>query len=202
MSMTISFPLVAHEKSSERHWTVEEFYQAADAGEFTNPGLLELIHGRIQKKMPEGGRHTGLRRRIARRLRTALEPHCFVCEECPLRIAFDGEPIPDIMFTREEDYGDLHPTPADVVLLLEVSDSSLEYDLGGKALLYAQAAVADYWVVLVKDNAVMVHREPSAEGYRSVTRLSGMDTLSPLALPEAAWTINELLGRIEASKES
>ncbi len=180
------------------HWTVEKFYRAAEAGEFGDPGRLELIHGRIQEKMPEGGRHTGLRRRIARRLRAALEPHCFVCEECPLRIAFDGEPIPDILFTREEDYGDRHPTPADVVLLIEVSDLSLEYDLGGKALLYAQAGILDYWVVLVKNGTIVVHREPSPEGYKKTVRLTGEDTLSPLAMPGVVWTIHELLESNEA----
>ncbi len=199
MSITLSPPLVTGEqKNSERHWTVDEFYLAMDAGEFADPGRLELVHGRIHEKMPEGGRHTGLRRRVARRLRAALEPHSFVCEDCPLRIAFDGEPIPDILFTREEDYGDRHPTPADVVLLIEVSDSSLDYDLGGKARLYAQAGILDYWVVVVAEAAVVQHRHPSADGYGSVTRLAGSDTLSPLAMPEAGWTIYELLGRTEA----
>lgn len=198
MSMTLSLLVMGEQKTSDRRWTVDEFYRAAEAGEFADPSRLELIHGRIQEKMPEGGRHTGLRRRMARRLRTALEPHSFVCEECPLRIAFDGEPIPDIMFTRKEDYGDRHPTPADVVLLVEVSDSSLEYDLGGKALLYAQAGILDYWVVLVKEGAIVVHRAPSPDSYGSVTRLSGTDRLSPLAMPDVAWTISELVGRGEA----
>ncbi len=196
MSITFVPPNAAREqKTMEHHWTVDEFYRAAAAGKFDDPGRLELIHGRIQEKMPEGGRHTGLRRRIARRLRATLEPHSFVCEECPLRIAFDGEPIPDIMFTQEEDYGDRHPTPADVVLLLEVSDSSLEYDLGGKAVLYARAGITDYWVVLVSEAVIVVHREPSAEGYGSVTRLSGTDTLSPLAVPDAVWAVDMLLGK-------
>ena len=145
-----------------------------------------------------GERHTGLRRRIARRLRNALEPSSFVCEECPLRIAFDGEPIPDILFTRKEDYGDQHPTPTDVVLLIAVSDSALEYDLGGKALLYAQAGILDYWVVVAAEAAVVRHRQPSPDGYQEVVRLTGTDTLSPLVLPGAAWTISELLGRAEA----
>lgn len=203
MSRTLAPPYPAEKQAeTEHYWTLDEFYRAADAGEFADPGRLELIHGRIQEKMPEGGRHTGLRRRIARRLRAALEPHSFVCEECPLRIAFDGEPIPDILFTREEDYGDRHPTPADVVLLLEVSDSSLEYDLGGKALLYAQAGIDDYWVVAAEAQALVVHREPMPEGYRSVTRLSGSDAVSPIAVPEAAWTIRDLLGRTEASEEN
>ncbi len=198
MSITASPPLASAEpRPEDRFWTVEEFYRAASAGAFSNPGRLEIIHGRITEKMPEGGRHTGLRRRIARRLKTALEPRSFVCEECPLRIAFDGEPIPDVMFTRQEDYGDSHPTPADVVLLIEVADSSVENDLGEKALLYAQADITDYWVVLAEMQAIVVHRQPSPEGYQDVARLTETETLSPLALPSVAWTVSVLLGREE-----
>ena len=149
--------------------------------------------------MPESGRHTGVRRRIARRLKAKLEPESFVCEECPLRIAFDGEPIPDVMFTRQEDYGDLHPTPADVLLLIEVSVSTAENDLGEKALLYAEAGIADYWVVLVNESMIVVHRVPTANGYQDRARLTGEDTLSPLAAPSVAWTVDELLGRAEAA---
>ena len=183
-------------------WTVDRFYRAAQANVFDDPGRLELIHGRIIEKMPESGRHTGMRRRVARRLVTVLEPASFVCEECPLRIAFDGEPIPDVMFTRQEDYGDRHPTPADVVLLVEVSVTTAEYDLGEKALLYAEAGITDYWVVLAEAEAIVRHRQPSSEGYGEVVRLTETDTLSPFAMPGAAWTVSELLGRSEASEEN
>ena len=203
MSRTLAPPYPAENQAeTEHHWTAEEFYRAASTGAFSRPGRLELIHGRITEKMPEGGRHTGLRRRIARRLKAALEPGSFVCEECPLRIAFDGEPIPDVMFTRKEDYGDRHPTPADVVLLIEVADSSVENDLGEKALLYAQASIADHWVILAEARAIVRHRQPSPEGYQDVLRLAGAETLSPLALPEVIWTINELLGRADTPEES
>ena len=200
MSVTLSPPLPAEQRPGEdRHWTVEEFQRAASAGAFSDPGRLEILHGRVVKKMPEGGRHTGMRKRIARRLRAALEPNSFTCEECPLHIAFDGEPIPDVMFTREEDYGDKHPTPEDVALLIEVSDTTAAYDLGEKALLYAQAGVADYWVVLVNEAAIVRHRQPTLEGYQDVTRLTGDDQLSPLAAPEAVWMVGALLGREESN---
>ena len=197
MSVTLSPPRQAEEQTEGRHWTVQEFYLAAATGAFADPGRLEIIHGRIIEKMPEGGRHAGMRRRIARRLRAALEPGSFVCEECPLRIAFDGEPIPDVMFTRKEDYGDQHPTPEDVVLLVEVSDTTTAYDLGGKADLYAQAGVTDYWVVLVSDLAIVQHRQPTPEGYSDVVRRAGQDMISPLAAPYTVWTVTALLGRDE-----
>lgn len=197
MSVTLSPPPAEQRPQEDRHWTVEEFYRAAADGAFSDPGWLEIIHGRVVEKMPEGGRHTVSRRRIARRLRAALEPGCFVCEECPLHIAFDGEPIPDVMFTRDEDYGDQHPTPEDVVLVIEVSDTTVAYDLGEKARLYALAGIRDYWVVLVNEAAIVRHREPTPEGYQEVTRLMGSDVISPLAAPEAFWTVDALLGREE-----
>ena len=68
-------------------------------------------------------------------------------------------------------------------------------DLGEKAMQYAQGEVSDYWVVLVKEDAIVVHREPSQEGYQNVTRLMGTDALSALALPEIVWTVDALLGK-------
>jgi len=81
---------------------------------------------------------------------------------------------------------------------VEVSDTSAAYDLGEKALLYSQAGITDYWVVLVNEAAIVRHRQPTSEGYQQVTRLAGADTLSPLVVPEAVWTVNALLGRAGA----
>ncbi len=111
--------------------------------------------------------------------------------------------VPDIMVARgaRTDYRKNHPIAQDVTLIVEVSDTTVAYDLGGKAVLYARAGIADYWVVLVNENAIVVHRDPTPNGYSTVTRLAGADTLSPLALPEAVWTITTLLGREDALEE-
>lgn len=188
---------VEEPQGRERHWTVDEFYRAAAAGQIDDPDRLELVHGRLNKIM-QGDRHANFCTRLSRQLRRALDPPLFARDEKPVHIAFDGEPIPDLMFTYQEEYEGRHPFPEDLALLVEVSDTSAAYDLGEKALLYAQAGIADYWVVLVNEPLAVVHREPTAAGYQSVTRLEGADTLSPLAAPEAVWTINTLLGRAEA----
>ena len=176
------------------HWTAEEFYRAASAGQFVDPDRLELIHGRLIRKM-QGNRHANLTTRLSRRLRRALDPPLFAREEKPIHIDFDGEPIPDFMLTYQEEYAGRHPEPQDVALLVEVADTSVESDTGEKALLYAQAGVADYWVVLAEASAILVHRQPTLEGYQSVTRLSGDNTLSPLVAPDVAWTVSGLLDR-------
>lgn len=197
MSITASLPLEAIEqKSKEQHWTAEEFYRAAAVGEFEDPDRLELVHGRLQRLM-QGNRHANLRFRVSRRMRRAVDPPLFTRDENPLHVALDLVLIPDIMFTDQEEYEGRHPEPEDAALLVEIADSSADYDLGDKALLYAQAGIADYWVVLAEAQAIVVHRQPSPEGYQDVARLMGSDTLSPLAMPSAAWTIDALLGREE-----
>jgi len=194
MSITLSPPPPAEQRPEDRHWTVEEFYRAAAAGQIDDPDRLELVHGRLNKVM-QGDRHANLCSRLSRQLRRALDPPLFARDEKPIHIAFDGEPIPDVMFTYQEQYEGRHPFPEDVALLVEVSDTSAAYDLGEKALLYSQAGITDYWVVLVNEAAIVRHRQPTSEGYQQVTRLAGADTLSPLVVPEAIWTVNALLER-------
>ena len=197
MSITLSPPPPAEQRPEDRHWTVEEFYRAAAAGQIDDPDRLELVHGRLNKIM-QGDHHANLCSRLSRQLRRALDPPLFARDEKPIHIAFDGEPIPDVMFTYQEQYEGRHPFPEDVALLVEVSDTSAAYDLGEKALLYSQAGITDYWVVLVNEAAIVRHRQPTPEGYQQVTRLTGADTLSPLVVPEAVWTVNALLGRAGA----
>lgn len=148
----------------------------------------------------QGERHANLITRLSRRLRKTLDPPLFAREEKPVHIAFDGEPVPDLMFTYQEEYEGRHPFSEDVALLVEVADTSASSDLGEKALLYAQAGIPDYWVVLVNEPAIICHRMPTPNGYVEVVRLAGADTISPLAAPEIAWTIDTLLGQTKGTE--
>ena len=134
---------------------------------------------------------------VAQMLRDAMQPAYIVREEKSIRFSSDTELVPDIMVARgaRTDYRLRHPAPEEIALVVEVSDTTVAYDLGGKASLYARAGIADYWVVLVSENTVVVHRDPTPSGYSTVTRLAGEETLSPQALPKAIWTIDTLLGR-------
>ena len=183
MSVTLAPRQPVEEQQEDRRWTVDEFYRAAADGEIDDPDRLELVHGRLNRIM-QGDRHANLCSRLSRQLRRALDPPLFARDEKPVHIASDGEPIPDILFTYQEEYEGRYPYPEDVALLVEVSDTSAAYDLGEKALLYAQAGITDYWVELVNEAAIVRHRAPTPEGYQDVTRLTGDDTLSPLAAPE------------------
>ena len=201
MSMTLSPPLAAGEPEIRKHhWTVDEFYQAYDDGLLDNDKRWELLQGRIVEKMIPGPRHSYFADAIAHELRVVLEPPLLVREEKSVRLTLDTELIPDVSVVQgtRDDYRERHPTPIDIVLIVEVADSSVAKDLGEKAQSYSQAGMTEYWVVLVDEEAIVVHRQPTLDGYQSVLRLTETNSLSPLAMPDITWTINELLGRTEA----
>jgi len=126
-------------ESSDYLWTADMFNKAADVGVFGHDTRLELIQGRVFEIMGQGVRHSTLASEIAEMLREAAQKQFAVREEKPFRIAFDGEPIPNILLLngRQSDYNDRLPGPEDVQLLVEVSSTTAAYDLGGKAVLYA-----------------------------------------------------------------
>lgn len=179
------------------HWTVERFYRAADASVFDDPSRLELIQGRIMEKMPQDPIHRAVRVRLGRQFRAAFASRLVVMEECPVHLAYDTELIADVVAAhgKETDFDARHPVGEDIAVLVEVANTTTASDLGEKAMQYAQSEVNDYWVVLVKESAVVVHRQPSPAGYQDVTRLAGTDALSVLASPETVWTVDALLGK-------
>jgi Uma2 family endonuclease len=180
----------------EYRWTADRFYRAAAAGVFDDPGRLELIQGRIIEKMPQSPLHRATRIRIGRLLQAVLPPPLEVADECPIHIAFDGEPVPDIVALRGASAEDPieHPAPENVALLVEIAISSVDTDISEKALLYSQAGIVDYWVVLPERRQIVVHRDPTPDGYASVTVLESDAAVSPLAVPEAALAVHDLLG--------
>lgn len=180
----------------EYSWTVEALHHAIDAGVFKEPMRLDLVHGRILERMPQGSLHLSRRIRIGRRLRSALEPRFFVVDECSVTLAADGEVVVDIavLWGSDGDYDDQNPTSQDVALLAEVAVSSAFYDLAEKALLYAQSGIGDYWVILPEREQVVIHRDPSPDGYRSATTLGLSETVSPLAAEGVTLAVRDLLG--------
>lgn len=181
----------------EYRWTAPWFYRAAEAGAFGLWPKVELFRGRLIEHPGQTPAHAYVVGHIAHCFRAVLEPAFRVCESYPFAASENSHLDTDILVVtgNQHAYREQHPGPADVILLVEAADLTAAYDLGEKAHLYAEVGVQDYWVVLVSKNAVVVHRDPTPNGYSTVTRLAGEETLSPLALPEAVWTIDTLLGR-------
>jgi Uma2 family endonuclease len=109
--------------------------------------------------------------------------------------ALDSAPEPDLVWVARRDYRRGRPTAEDVLLVIEVSESTLRFDLGAKAELYATAGISDYWVVNISDRSIVVHRNPAAGRYRDVRTCRESEELHPLRMPEVklcpAWLWQE-----------
>jgi Uma2 family endonuclease len=115
-------------------------------------------------------------------------------QESPIIVALQGErsivPEPNLAALRlTHKHYRSHPTAADVLLLVEVSDETLSFDLNKKAALYAQAGIPDYWVLDVKGRRLLVLREPAGGKYRSILVYSENESVAPLAAPESPFCV-------------
>jgi Uma2 family endonuclease len=106
--------------------------------------------------------------------------------------ALDSVTVPDIAWMRRRDYSVQRPLPEDVLLLIEVSDPTLSIDRGKKAKLYAQAGIADYWILNLPQRCLEIRRDPEGEVYRTVQILRSGEEARPLAFPEVALAVARL----------
>jgi Uma2 family endonuclease len=113
----------------------------------------------------------------------------------PIQIRPCGQPQPDLVVLRPraDDYTTSHPTAADVLLLIEIADSSLAHDRVRKGAVYAQAGIADYWILNLVDATLMVYRRPVDGTYRSEQVLGREDSVQPLAFPDVTIAVSEIL---------
>ncbi len=181
-----------------RRFTVEEFYRMADAGIFTEDDRVELIEGDIVTMMPIGARHAACVNRLNHMLARMIGDDVIVSVQNPLRLDEKNEVLPDIVVLRfrPDFYANAHPTPEDVLLVVEVAETSLAYDRETKVPLYARHDIPECWLVNLQDNVVEVYRQPSPHGYKEVHYLRSEDTLRPLAFTDIAIPVSELVPKI------
>jgi Uma2 family endonuclease len=161
-------------------------------------GRYELIDGEIISKMGQKRRHA-----LAVALVTEWLIRLFgslrVQGQTPIDVAEDdrevNEPEPDIavLCSPATSYTATHPGPGEILLIVEVSDTSLRFDLLKKSALYARAAVPEYWVLNIADRRLIVHRSPEAGVYGLVLEFGADESVAPLVMPDAFVRISDLL---------
>ncbi len=168
-----------------RLWNVDEYHRMIATGILCTTDHVELLEGQIVEMSPQLPPHASTTQRTARYLDRLLEGQAYVRMQLPVTLKPKSEPEPDIAVVRlsQNEYADQHPTPAEIFLLIEVADTTLENDLKQKALTYAKAGIADYWILDVNDRQVYVLRAPTPEGYQQETVFGSDSVLSPLAFP-------------------
>ena len=180
----MSVPLIAPERElfpNRMRWTVAECHQLVKSGQIQ--GRYELIDGEILSKMGQKPLHSFVLVVIADWLRS-LYGRGRVKEQAPIRIpGVDGcytEPEPDVILALEpvSAYTSRHPGPDDLIIAIEAADTSLQFDLTTKALLYARAGVPEYWVADIPGRQIHIHRRPAEDGYRLVLRAGIGETVA------------------------
>jgi Uma2 family endonuclease len=179
----------------KRLFTVKEYYQMFESGLFANE-RVELIRGEIIKMTSIGRRHAACVNRCNDVLSYKIAGKALVCIQNPLALDNTSEPEPDVMLLkRKADYYESgHPQPADVLLLIEVADSTVDSDRQLKIPLYAEDGIVEVWLVDINNACVEVYRQPTATGYQEILQFHRGQNLSILAFPEVNITVDEILG--------
>ncbi len=176
-------------------FTVQEYGKMIETGIINENAAVELIRGEIVKKVPIGRRHAAVVNRLTKWLVRHLADQAIVSVQNPIVLA-DSEPEPDltVLEFREDFYEGSKPTGSDVRLVIEVSDATLDYDREIKLSLYAQAGIAEMWIVNLIDSRVETYRQPQTDGSYSVSNIFGRaDVLALLSFPELALPVAEIL---------
>ena len=185
-----------HSQAPTRHrLDVDAYYKMAEAGILTREDRVELIDGEIIDLNPIGSPHAGKTNRLARLFaKAAADGHVLTSVQNPLRLDAYNEPEPDLMLLRPraDDYQANYPGAADVLLLIEVSDSLLAYDRGAKLALYARFGVVEVWIIDIAGAAVEIYRQPKEGAYALTERRTG-GSLTPDLVPSVAIDVAALL---------
>lgn len=180
--------------ATRRRFTRVEYYRMAEAGILGEDDRVELIEGEIVQMSPIGDRHTAFVINLNQRLVLRLAGLALVSIQSPVVLTEDTEPQPDlaVLRLRAVPYKERGARAEDVLLLIEVADSSLTYDRSTKLRLYAAAGIPEYWIVDCTTETVEIYRNPGPAGYRDATRATGTATLTLQAFPDVELTTAEI----------
>ena len=177
-------------------FTTDEYYRMAEAGILTPDDRVELIEGEIIRMSPIGTRHAGCVNRASELFILKFHARAIVTVQNPARLNQYNEPQPDILLLKPRDdyYASKHPSGEDTLLLLEVADTSLGFDLKVKIPLYATMGIPEVWIADLRKNVLRVFRNPEAGRYSTVLTFSAGETFSVLAFPDVVFNASDLIG--------
>jgi Uma2 family endonuclease len=181
--------------ATPHRFSVKDYYRLAETGVLRPDARVELLDGRIIDMSPIGPLHGGVVKRLTRVFTRFPQGRWLLAVQDPVRLEDHSEPQPDLMLLRpaDDDYSSRHPKPEDVFLLIEVSDSTLETDREDNLPIYAQAGIAEVWIVNLIDGTLEVHREPHDSGYTNTQILHEGDSIAPTRFPDAVIEVAQLL---------
>ena len=179
-----------------RRFNVDEYYAMAEAGILARDERVELIDGEIITMSPIGNPHGAGVDRATDLIVPLVTGRAIVRVQAHVRLADDCQPEPDLMLLarRDDFYSTEAPGPADVLLLIEVADSSLSYDRNRKLPLYALYAIPEVWIENIPDRAIEAYSNPVNGEYTESRTYRPGETISPTAFPDVVLPVSQLIG--------
>lgn len=192
-------PQVVEDAGPQRwKWTGDDLQRLSEAGVFPPDARVELMDGEILKVMPPSPRHSRLVSRLVRQFWNYCDHQTqLVQSEQPVHLDTHFEPVPDLAIIRGPDdrYEQRFPDAGDVLLIVEVADSSLRYDQGDKCRAYAAAGIPEYWIVNLREAQVEVFRRGSGTEYDAAQVYKPGEAIPVPVKPDAAIPAAALLGQ-------
>lgn len=201
--MTVQTPLSMPRRASvqplfeRRHrFSIQDYHQMIAAGILKEDDRLELLEGEIIAMSPINPRHAGTVNRLSSLFNALLSQQAIVSIQNPIRLNEYSEPQPDVTLLklRPDFYAQKHPEPSDIILVVEVADSSISYDRDVKGHLYSQAGIDEYWLINLEENWLEIFREPSEQGYRLARKALAGEQISLLAFPHIIADVGRIFG--------
>jgi Uma2 family endonuclease len=182
-------------RPATRRFSVREYHEMAVSGILIEDDRVELIEGEIVEMPPIGSRHAACVSRLNQLFSTELGGSALVRVKDSVRLSERSEPEPDLTLVkpRADYYAGSHPGPEDVLLVVDVADTSTGYDRSVKVPLYGRAGIREMWLVDLELGRIEVLREPFGDGYRTVHAYGREDRLSFDALPHIQISVDSLL---------
>lgn len=181
-------------------FSVNEYERMVEAGVLDEDARVELIRGEIVAMSPIGGKHVSVVGLTDRSAQRQLGDDLLILVQSPIRLPEDGEPQPDLAIVRFAYYDPSPPSPADVYLVIEVSDSSLHHDRTIKMPLYAEAGIPEAWLFDIVADVIERHTEPIGGRYRQVATAGRGQRLASLVLPALTFAVDDVLGPADAAR--
>lgn len=192
-------------KILQKHWddgsvhppyhrfSLDQYERMIDAGILTEQDRCELIRGEIIEKMTIGEAHAACVMRLTRLLGLLIRDDAILSVQNHIAVS-DSRPEPDLVLLtpRDDFYAESAPRPADILLLIEVADSSFEFDRTKKLPLYAESGVSEYWIANLNNDTVEVYRDPQSDGTYADAHVATLgETLTILSLPGVSITVDQ-----------
>jgi Uma2 family endonuclease len=181
---------------ARKHFTVSEYYRMAETGIISEDDRVELIEGEVIEMTPIGIAHAACVKRLITLITRSTLTSIQLSIQDPIHLNQFSEPQPDIALLkfRQDYYNNSHPTASDVLLIIEVSDTSADYDRNIKLPLYAAAGILEVWLVDLNREVLEVYLQPGGRGYQIMKEYHHGEALSPQFHSALTLKVDDILG--------